>query len=397
MPSPEPHSDELRPGDPIDLVSWAGLRDFLAGDTIRSDRWGPGLALDGRILRAVDPVRVAVVGCGNHARGALHPNLARIPHFDYVAVCDLDRAAAEECARRYGARTVHTDYRAMLDEVRPEAVVVCGGAQLHHDVGMEALRRGIHFFTEKPTAPTVDGALELAEAAERAGVANVVGLFWRHSNAHRIAAHLIAQPAFGRRVLYDGSYVAPGPRSGSPEFPDADWAYAADQAIHAVDGMRFLMGEVAEVRAARADGEGGTLGFAVSVTFDGGAVGSLALTSATNNFSLRVTVHGDAGESVEIVDNEGVRVHGRQILPTSRGGYVDQNVVEWRQAWSYAGHLRAGYLEELTAFAVAVREGTPTGATLRDAAIDLAVCRAILDSAESGRPVVPAAAQSSPR
>ncbi|HLA16178.1 MAG TPA: Gfo/Idh/MocA family oxidoreductase [Candidatus Limnocylindrales bacterium] len=382
-------ADVPPPSDPLDLVTWAGLRDFLAGDTIRSDRWGPGLTLDGRILRAIEPVRVAVIGCGNHARGALHPNIARLPHFDYVAVCDLDRGAAAECARRYGASTVHTDYRAMLDEVRPEAVVVCGGASLHHDAGSEIVARGIHLFVEKPTAPTVEGALELAEAAETAGVVNVVGLFWRHAAAHRIAAHLMAQPAFGRPMLYDGAYLAPGPRAGSPDFPDVRWAYVADQAIHAVDAMRFLMGEVTEVRVTRSEGDAGALGFAVGVTFVGGAVGSLALASFTNTFSLRVAVHGSAGESIEIVDNEGVRIHGRAVIPGSRAGYVDQNVVEWRQSWSYAGHLRAGYLEELTAFAVAVREGTPTGATLRDAAIDLAVCRAILESAETGRAVAP--------
>lgn len=384
-PPPNTRSD-----DPIDLVGWAGLRDFLAGDTIRSDRWGPGLTLDGRILRAIDPVRVAVIGCGNHARGALHPNLARMPHFEYVAVCDLDEGAARECARRYGAASVHTDYLAMLDEIRPEAVVVCGGAALHHDAGLEIVRRGIHLFVEKPTAPTVEGAIELAEAAEAAGVVNVVGLFWRHSAAHRIAAHLMAQESFGRPLLYDGGYVAPGPRSSYTDFPDVPWAYLADQAIHAVDSMRFLMGDVTEVRASRSDGEAGAMGFTVGATFSSGAVGSLALSSFTNTFSFRVMVHGASGESVEIVDNEGVRVHGRLLLPASRGGYVDHNVIEWRQSWSYAGHLRAGYLEELTAFAVAVRAGTPTGATLRDAAIDLAVCRAILESAATGRAVAPA-------
>jgi predicted dehydrogenase len=379
--------DEPLPGDPLDLVTWAGLRDFLAGDTIRSDRFGPGLALDGRILRAVDPIGVAVIGCGNHARGALHPNLSRLPHYDYVAVCDLDLGAAQECARRYGARTVHTDYRAMLDEVKPEAVVVCGGASLHHDAGLEIVGRGIHLFVEKPTAPTVEGAFELAEAAEAAGVVNVVGLFWRHSAAHRIAAHLIAQPSFGPRLLYDGAYTAPGPRSGGGDFPTMPWAYLADQAVHAVDAMRFLMGEVAEVRAAAAVGEAGAVGYAVGVTFDDGAAGSLALSSFTNTFALRVVVHGAAGESVEIVDNEGVRVLGRPTLPGSRGGYVDHNLIEWRQSWSYAGHLRAGYLEELAAFAVAIREGTPAGATLRDAAIDLRICQAIAESADSGRPV----------
>ena len=312
-----------------------------------------------------------------------------MPHFDYVAVCDLDEAAARECARRYCASSVHTDYRAMLDEVRPEAVVVCGGAALHHDAGLEIVQRGVHLFVEKPTAPTIEGALELAEAAEAAGVVNVVGLFWRHSAAHRIAAHLMAQEEFGRPLLYDGGYVAPGPRTSYTDFPDVPWAYFADQAIHAVDSMRFLMGEVAEVRATRSDGEAGAMGFAVGATFASGAVGSLALSSFSNTFSFRVIVHGAGVESIEIIDNEGVRVHGRPILPTSRGGYVDHNTIEWRQSWSYAGHLRAGYLEELTAFAVAIREGTPTGATLRDAAIDLQVCAAILASARTGRAVGP--------
>ncbi len=379
--------DDLRPGDPIDLVSWAGLRDFLAGDTIRSDRWGPGLTLDGRTLRAVRPIRMAAIGAGNHARGALHPNLARIPHYDYVGICDLDRPAAEEVARRYGAASVYTDYRTMLDELKPEAVVVCGGASLQHDAGLEVVRRGIHLFVEKPTAPTVEGAIELAEAAEAAGVVSVVGLFWRHSAAHRIAAHMTARPEFGSPMVYDGVYLAPGPRAGSADFPDVPWAFAADQAIHAVDGMRFLMGDVVEINASLSEGEAGALAFAVGARFASGAVGSLVLTSFTNTFSLRVVVHGAAGESIEIVDNEAVRIHGRQIIPIARGGYVDQNVVEWRQSWSYAGHLRAGYLEELTAFAVAIRDGIPTGATLRDAAIDLRICRAILESAESSRAV----------
>jgi myo-inositol 2-dehydrogenase/D-chiro-inositol 1-dehydrogenase len=275
----------------------------------------------------------------------------------------------------------------MLDEVAPEAVVVCGGASLHHDAGLEIVRRGIHLFVEKPTAPTVEDALELADAADAAGVVNVVGLFWRHSVAHRIAAHLIGLPAFGRRLLYQGSYTAAGPRTGSPDFPAMPWAYLADQAIHAVDGMRFLMGEVAEIRAVESVGAAGAIGYAVAVTFADGATGSLGLSSFSNTFSLRVAVHGEAGESIEIVDNEGVRVHGRPVLPAGRGGYVDHNLVEWRQSWSYAGHLRAGYLEELIAFAVGIRAGTPTGATLRDAAIDLAVCRAIAESAGSGKAI----------
>ncbi|HTK44188.1 MAG TPA: Gfo/Idh/MocA family oxidoreductase, partial [Patescibacteria group bacterium] len=103
---------------PVELG--AGLRDYLAGDTIRDPDLG-GLELVGREVVAKDPIRVAVIGCGSHSRGALQPGLARLPHFDYVAACDLEESVAADCARRYGAGAVFTDYRRMLDDVRPEA------------------------------------------------------------------------------------------------------------------------------------------------------------------------------------------------------------------------------------------------------------------------------------
>ena len=58
---------------PVELG--AGLRDYLAGDTIRDPDLG-GLTLEGRQLIAAEPIRVAVIGCGNHSRGALQPGLA---------------------------------------------------------------------------------------------------------------------------------------------------------------------------------------------------------------------------------------------------------------------------------------------------------------------------------
>ena len=193
------------------LVVGAGLRDYLAGDTIRDTDLG-GLELDGRQLVARDPIRIAVIGCGNHSRGALQPALARLPHFDYVAACDLEETVAADCARRYGAQSVHTDYRRMLDEVRPEAALVVGPPQLHLEAGLEAAARGIHLFVEKPSAPDLEGAERLAEAFRRADRVGAVGLFWRHAEAFQRAARLAADPAFGATLLFDGLYLSPGPR-----------------------------------------------------------------------------------------------------------------------------------------------------------------------------------------
>jgi myo-inositol 2-dehydrogenase / D-chiro-inositol 1-dehydrogenase len=364
-----------------------GLRDFLAGDTIRDPELGPGVALAGRRVAAPEPIRVAVIGCGNHSRGALQPNLARLPHFDYVAACDLDEGAAADCARRFGARAVFTDYERMLDEVKPEAAVVCGPPALHLEAGRAALDRGINLFVEKPPAPSAEDAEDLARRAADRGVIGRVGLFWRHSEAMARAYELARDPAFGRALLFDGEYLSPGPREAAWSWQSAAYTFLADQAIHSVDGMRFLMGEVTEVRARVSEGPRGAFGYAVTVGFESGATGALSVTSFTNAFTYRFAVHGDGGQSVVVEDAERVRLIGRPALG-ARGGYVDQSATEWRQGWSYAGHLRPGYVEELAEFAMAIRGGgSGLAATLDDAARDLRICEAILLSAETGEPV----------
>jgi myo-inositol 2-dehydrogenase/D-chiro-inositol 1-dehydrogenase len=357
-----------------------GLRDYLAGDTIRSTALGPGLHLsaDGRRIEADRPIRVAVIGCGNHSRGALQPNLARLPHFDYVAACDLDETAAADCARRYGATSVHTDYERMLDEVRPEAVVVCGPPALHAAAGLAAVSRGIHLFVEKPCAPTIADAERLADAADAAGVQTLVGLFWRHTEAMTVARELIADPAFGVPLAFSGEYLAPGPRAVAWGWPSIGYSYLSDQAIHAIDGMRSLMGDVADLAVQRMDGPDGAAGYALAVRFASGASGSLALVAGTNAFTSRLAVHGSGGASVVVRDNASVEVLGRPSLPGARGGYVDENAITWGHGWTNHGHLRPGYLEELVAFAEAVRSGVPAGATVRDCVADLRVCEAIL-------------------
>lgn len=364
-----------------------GLRDYLAGDTIRDEDVGPGVAIVGRRIEAEQPIRVAVIGCGNHSRGALQPNLARLPHFDYVAACDLDEGAAADCARRFGARAVFTDFEQMLGDVKPEAVVACGPPALHHQAGLAAIRRGIHLFVEKPSAPSAEAAEELADAAAGQGVIGRVGLFWRHSEAMHRAAALAAEPAFGSLLAFDGEYMSPGPRVALWGAPSAKYTFLTDQAIHAIDGMRFLAGEVVELSARASEGPDGAFGFAVTLAYAGGAVGSLTVTSFTNAFAFRFAVHGDGGASVVVDDGERLRVAGRPATPGARGGYVDQNSLEWRQGWSYAGHLRPGYIEELAEFAMAIRGAPGRGASLADAAQDLRICEAILESASSGRSV----------
>ena len=336
---------------------------------------------------SAEPIRVAVIGCGAHSRNALQPNLARLTCFDYVAACDLQEDLAVDCARRFGARSHYTDHRRMLDECDPEAVLVVGPPQMHHQLGLECVRRGLHVFVEKPTATTVEDALELAEAAEAQGKPGMVGTMWRHARANVMARQLTEAEEFGRVLLFSGAYFTPGQRSDIWGLGSAEKNYLSGQAIHIIDCMRFLMGEVEELDARSTIGTDGAFAYAVALRFHSGASGTLSLTSFTNALTIRISVHGQNGQYVEVTNNENVRAMGAVRLPGARGGYADLNVVEWDQGSAYRGHLRQGYVEELTAFASSIRDGAPTGATLRDGAEDLRVVYAIKESADQGGPI----------
>ena len=170
-------------------------------------------------LEAVAPIRVAVIGCGNHSRGALQPNLARLPHFDYVAACDLDAVAAADCARRFGARRRSRTTGVMLDEVRPEAVLVCGPPAAAPRGGSRGRSRGIHLFVEKPSAPDLEGAAALAGPFREAQVVGMVGLFWRHTEAFHEPRRPRRRPGVRRRrCCSTGCTCRParGSRCGAP-------------------------------------------------------------------------------------------------------------------------------------------------------------------------------------
>lgn len=51
---------------------------------------------------------------------------------------------------------VHEDWRRMLDQVKADAVVVCGPFELHAEMSIAAIERGLHVFVEKPAALTFE-------------------------------------------------------------------------------------------------------------------------------------------------------------------------------------------------------------------------------------------------
>ncbi len=332
-------------------------------------------------------LRLAVIGCGEHSVTSLQPCIPLIPALDYVASCDLDPARAA-LGLRFGARNSYTDYRRMLAEEELDAAIVVGPATMHYEVGLACLEAGLHLFLEKPSAPTIQQARQLAEAARARGKFGMVGTMWRHAPAVRTQKRLSEESWFGRSVLFQGAHIAPGYHVAGPGGERAEsipWRFMLDQGSHMADCLRYLMGPVRTVAAVAPTGGYRENGVYLSALlgFASGATGTLTFASHAAVMSPSLTVLGDGGCAVTVSNLSALRVYP---LPDdlSGGQHRAQTARSWEHGANYRGISRPGYLEELEQFASSILAGEQPAATLEDGWRALELCRALLESAGEG-------------
>ncbi len=142
--------------------------------------------------------RIAFVGIGTHATESLYPNIPLIPEFDLVAlVYRFNRENAEYWARKYGVRHLYTDVGQMLDEIHTDACCICGPPEIHQQVGLTVLERGIPIFIEKPLGADLSEALALRDAARKHNTWGQVGFMKRFAPAYVLAREYMVGTDFG--------------------------------------------------------------------------------------------------------------------------------------------------------------------------------------------------------
>jgi predicted dehydrogenase len=111
-------------------------------------------------------LRVGLVGCGRLAVAGYVPAFARVPGARIVAVADPDAGRRNAVAAlASGPVTTHAEVRSLLDDARPDAVVLATPVQRHLDDARAASEAGVPALLEKPPAPDATTAAELTTLA----------------------------------------------------------------------------------------------------------------------------------------------------------------------------------------------------------------------------------------
>ncbi len=194
----------------------------------------------------MDKIRTALIGTGLIANSAHLAAIQRIgTGFDVVACCDMREEAAKETAARFRIPQVYTDPDRMLEEVKPELVIVATSNGSHKEMTLKALHAGANVVCEKPVALKYADAVEMFETAEKLGL-HFFPAQTERWNAKRLAARKLVQSgSLGEVYFAEFETVR---RRGIPR-----WGFFhmkeynvggpfADLAVHELDHMMYTLG-----------------------------------------------------------------------------------------------------------------------------------------------------------
>jgi predicted dehydrogenase len=137
----------------------------------------------------VDPIRIAVIGCGEIAQVMHLPYLAELPEFELAAISDLSPALLEDVGDRFGVPLRSHDYLDLLDSVDAVAILTHD----HGDIAEEAARRCKHLFVEKPLGYSLEECDRVITAARASSVKLMVGYMRRFDPGYIYALERIAE------------------------------------------------------------------------------------------------------------------------------------------------------------------------------------------------------------
>lgn len=311
-----------------------------------------------------DRIRVAVVGLGK--MGLSHFALVNAHPDTETFACDASGFLVG-VLDKYVPAQVFKGYETLLDEARPDAVVIATPSRLHAPMVRAALERGLHVFCEKPFCLDPADSEALAELARARGLVAQVGYHYRYVGAFRRMKQVLDSGALGRvtHVLAEayGPVVLRPKRQSWRTQKSEGGGCLYDYAAHPVNLLNWGFGLPEQV-------SGSVLGKVFSADIDdevfstlrfaGGATAQISVNwsdESHRKMTTRITMIGTNGRL--FADRQECQIYLRQPvpeLPDARKGWTVNYTTDLTEdPWFY---LRGEeYSAQIAAFIAAVRDG----------------------------------------
>jgi predicted dehydrogenase len=341
-------------------------------------------------------IRYAVVGCGSFSRNHLRA-LIGIEDVEIVAFMDKHIEQCEAKKKLFELEDVrcYNDHNEMLAKEDIDVVTVVTSDREHKQATIDALRAGCHVVCEKPMSLFVDDCVEMVKTADETGKLLLVGQVCRYAPGFMKAKELIDSGVIGELYYVESEYAHDYQgREGTDGWrTDVEREPIIGGACHAIDLLRWLAGDPVETTAY--SNHKNLLDWPINDTtvaimkFPNNVIGKVFTSiGCKRDYTMRTVLYGTKGTIICDNTSPEITLFLEQIdgAPFAAGQISDlsEKTVRHMIKVEIANH---NVREEHKSMIAAIREGKPIKTTGREGARTVCVCRAVVESAKTGKTV----------
>lgn len=266
-----------------------------------------------------------------------------------TAACDVDEPRVREFAAKHNIPNVFTSVDDLFKHGGYDAVSNVTPDRFHAPISLTALCQGKHVLCEKPLAVNYADAAKMAEAAQRAGVINMVNFSYRNNSCIHKAQDLVSKGALGRIIhveaTYFQSWLAQNEWGDWRTSPGLLWRLSTehgslgvlgDVGVHLLDFATYPAGNIASIHCKlkafpKAPGDkidkyllDANDSAVITAELTNGALGSFRTTrwATGHHNSITLSIFGDEGALKIDLDRSGSELELCQIINRKVGPWT---------------------------------------------------------------------------
>ncbi|MCL1858570.1 MAG: Gfo/Idh/MocA family oxidoreductase [Oscillospiraceae bacterium] len=242
-------------------------------------------------------LKIVMIGAGGRANQVIYPSFADLRDsgkIEIAGICDIDLKKLNTTAdkynieKRYGAGGV-SDYQNMINELKPDAVVVIGQPHIMYDIWMWCLEHGLHLYIEKPLALSIHQARALQVIAKRNNCVTQVSLQRRYTPmVMQMRDECLKKSAITHAFCKFYKCEVNKDFLGARD-------HMMDDCVHSIDTLRWICGVDSEVvkieSTAKRIGTADINFISAVLHFDNGAIGHLINSWSSGKRIFAVEMH----------------------------------------------------------------------------------------------------------
>jgi myo-inositol 2-dehydrogenase / D-chiro-inositol 1-dehydrogenase len=306
-------------------------------------------------------VKIVLLGVGNHSVNNHLPTLARYAELhpddvDLVGLCDLRLEEAQAAAEKYGFARVYTDLQDMLDTEQPDGCIAITPLEATLPIATQVIRSGVPLLMEKPPGLDLAQTRQIVDLVEETGSRVMVSVNRRFDLALKQA------------LCWKGDRPLEYLRATMVRNRRLEPTFITGTAIHAVDAMRYIAGDVqdytVDVRVVA-----GAPWYVAGFDFASGARGTLEVLTTGGRKSEQYELFGPDYSVVARVADFDIGA----VKAWDRGDLVVDGIV----APGQGEFVRNGAYDETVEFIAAIREDRPPRPAPADVLQSVEICNAL--------------------